>query len=174
MLVADPADWPAAIARARPQVLVIALGTTIAAVGGDKQAFRAVDHDLVVEVARAARAAGTRQVILVSSAGADAAARNFYLSVKGKTEAALGALNFPRLDILRPGLLRGRRGGALRPAERIGQIVAPLFDPLLRGSLARYRSVKAGAMAAAILALAGQPGRGRQVHASPDIHNLAH
>lgn len=173
MLVADPADWPAAIARARPQVLVIALGTTIATVGGDRQAFRAVDHDLVVDVARAARAAGTRQVILVSSVGADAAARSFYLSVKGETEAALNALNFPRLDILRPGLLRGKRGGKPRPAERIGQIVSPIIDLLLFGNLAKYGSVHAREVAAAILALAGQPGRGRHVHSTPDIHNLA-
>ena len=173
MLVADPADWPAAIARAQPQVLVIALGTTIATVGGDRQAFRAVDHDLVTDVARAARAAGTRQVIVVSSVGADATARNFYLSVKGETEASLNALNFARLDILRPGLLRGRRGGRPRPAERIGQMVAPLTDALLWGSLAKYRSIAATDVAAAILALAGAPGRGRHVHSTPDIHRLA-
>ena len=173
MLVADSSEWPAAIARAAPQVVVIALGTTIAAEGGDRQAFRAVDHDLVVAVARAARAAGTRQLILVSSVGADATTRNFYLSVKGETEAALTAMNFPRLDILRPGLLRGRRGGTPRPAERIGQIVAPLIDPLLRGRLAKYRSIRASDVAAAILALAGQAGRGRHVHATPDIHRLA-
>ncbi|KUR77918.1 NAD(P)H-binding protein [Novosphingobium sp. Fuku2-ISO-50] len=174
MLVADPADWPAAIARARPVTLVIALGTTIAAVGGDRQAFRAVDHDLVLDVARAARAAGTRQVILVSSVGADPDARNFYLSVKGETEAAVNHMGFSRLDILRPGLLRGHRSGPPRPAERLGQIIAPLIDPLLRGGLARYRSVRARDVATAILALAGQQGRGRHVHYTPDIHSLAH
>jgi uncharacterized protein YbjT (DUF2867 family) len=173
MLVADPADWPAAIARARPEVVAIALGTTIAAQGGDRQAFAGVDHDMVLDVARAARAAGTRQVILVSSAGADPAARNFYLSVKGKTEAALGRLNFARLDILRPGLLRGRRGGPPRPAERIGQIVAPLLDPLLPGRWSQFRSVHARDVAGAILALAGQPALGRHVHSSTDIHRLA-
>jgi len=173
MLVADPADWPAAIARARPEVLVIALGTTIAAQGGDRQAFRAVDHDLVLAVAQAARAAGTRQAILVSSVGADPTSRNFYLSVKGETEAALGRLNFARLDILRPGLLRGQRVGPPRPAERIGQIVAPLIDPLLQGRWSAYRSVHARDVAAAILALAGQPGLGRHVHFSMDIHRLA-
>jgi uncharacterized protein YbjT (DUF2867 family) len=173
MLVADPSDWAAAIARARPEVIVIALGTTIAAQGGDKQAFRAVDHDLVLDVARAARAAGTRQAILVSSVGADAASRNFYLSVKGETEVALNALNFARLDILRPGLLRGHRTGPLRPAERVGQVIAPIIDPLLQGRLAAYRSVHARDVAAAIFALAGRAGRGRLVHTSPDIHKLA-
>ena len=174
MLVADPAQWPAAIQRARPLVLIIALGTTMAAVDGERAAFRAVDHDLVLAVARAARAAGTRQLIVISSVGADPAARNFYLSVKGETEVALNALNFARLDIMRPGLLRGQRSGAARPAERIGQIVAPLFDLLLLGRLRAYRSVCARDVAAAIVALAGRPGRGRHVHSTVDIHNLAH
>jgi uncharacterized protein YbjT (DUF2867 family) len=173
MLVADPAQWPAAIARARPQVVVIALGTTMAAAGGDRAVFRAVDHDLVLAVAQAARAAGTRQLILVSSIGADPASRNFYLSVKGQTEAALNALNFGRLDILRPGLLRGARGGAPRPGERFAQIVAPVLDPLLRGRLRAYRSVRARDVAAAIVALAGQAGRGRHVHTWTDIHRLS-
>ncbi len=173
MLVADPVDWPAAIARARPETLVIALGTTIRTVGGDRQSFRAVDHDLVVESARAARGAGTRQVVLVSSVGADPASRSFYLSVKGETEAAVIKLGFARLDILRPGLLRGHRSGLARPAERIGQILSPLIDPMLHGRLAHYRSVHARDVAAAILALAGEQGRGRHVHYSPDIHRLA-
>jgi len=173
MLVADPAHWPDAIARAAPQVLVIALGTTIADQNGDKVAFRMVDHDLVRDVARAARSGGTRQVILVSSVGADPAARNFYLSVKGEAERALVAMNFPRIDILRPGLLRGRRYGRPRPAERLGQIVAPLLDTLLHGHMAAYRSVTARDMAAAIYALAGKASRGRYVHTSPDIHKLA-
>lgn len=173
MLLADPADWAGAIGRVRPPVVAIALGTTIRAVGGDRAAFRAVDHDLVLAVARAARAAGTRQVILVSSVGADAAARNFYLSVKGETEAAVNKLGFARFDILRPGLLRGERRGPARPAERLGQIVAPLFDPLLIGRLAMARSVHARDVARAIWALAGMSARGRFVHHTPDIHRLS-
>lgn len=174
MLVADPAEWSAAIARARPEVLVIALGTTMANVGGDRQKFVGVDHDLVLQVARAARTAGTRQLVLVSSVGADPASRNFYLSVKGKTETAVQALHFPRLDILRPGLLRGRRSGMPRRLERMGQIVAPLVDPLLHGRMAAFRSIHARDVARAIVALAGQTGRGRHVHATPDLLRLAH
>lgn len=173
MLVADPADWPAAIARAQPETLVIALGTTLKTVGGDRQAFRRVDLDLVVDTARAARAAGTRQVILVSSAGADAGSRNFYLSVKGEAEAAVNKLGFARFDILRPGMLVGHRAGPARPTERILQALSPVIDLALRGQWAKYRSVRAVDMAAAILALAGAGGRGRHVHFAPDIHSLA-
>ncbi|KAK0340637.1 hypothetical protein LTR94_029707, partial [Friedmanniomyces endolithicus] len=64
MLLSDPDYWPDAIAAARADVAVIALGTTIRAVGGDRDAFRAVDHDLVLTCARAAREAGVRQLIV--------------------------------------------------------------------------------------------------------------
>ena len=108
MLVADPAQWPAAIVRARPATLAIALGTTIKAVGGDARAFRAVDHDLVIACARAAREAGARQAILVSSAGADAASRNFYLSCQRRDRSGDQHAGFcssrhpPARDVDRP------------------------------------------------------------------------
>ena len=173
MLVADPADWPAAIARARPHTIVIAIGTTIGDQGGDRAAFRAIDHDLALTVARAARAAGARQAILVSSAGASAGSRNFYLSVKGEIEADIASLRFPRFDILRPGMLIGARQGRPRPAERVGQMLAPLIDPLMLGGLAAYRSVRGADMGAAILMLARLSALGRHVHDAMAIRALA-
>jgi hypothetical protein len=59
-----------------------------------------------------------RQLIAVSSVGAQPASKNFYLSVKGEVEDTLSRLRFGRLDILRPGLLRGRREGPLRRGTR--------------------------------------------------------
>ena len=174
MLLSDPAHWPEAIAAsaagagtepaASADCIVIALGTTIAAVGGDKAAFRAVDHDLVLSCATAAKAAGIRQAIVVSSVGANAGARNFYLSVKGETEDALARLHFTRLDVLRPGLLRGHREGPLRVGERIGMIASPLIDIVLHGKARRYRSIRAITVAGAALALVGARPDGRFVH----------
>lgn len=162
MVLADPAAWPDAIARAGAAALVIALGTTIKA-AGSQAAFRAVDHDLVLACARAAREAGVRQAILVSSVGAEAGSRNFYLSVKGQTEDALAKLHFPRLDILRPGLLLGRREGPARPGERLGMIASPLLNLALQGKARRYRSIRASDVADAALALVGMRPDGRFV-----------
>ena len=172
MLLADPARWPEAIAASgagsdlatSADCIVIALGTTIAAVGGDKAAFRAVDHDLVLACARAAKQSGIRQAIVVSSVGANAGARNFYLSVKGEIEDALAKLHFTRLDVLRPGLLRGHREGPLRAGERIGMIASPLMDMALHGKARRYRSIRATTVADAALALVGARPDGRFVH----------
>lgn len=164
MLLADPAEWGGAIAAARAHVLVCALGTTWRKAGKAEAAFRAVDRDLVLACARAARAADIGHMIVVSSVGADAASRTFYLRVKGETEEALGKLGFRRLDVLRPGLLRGRRRNDRRLGERLAMAASPLADLLLYGRYRKYRSISAADVARAILALAREKAAGRFVH----------
>lgn len=163
MLVGEPIDWPILIRAARAHVLVCALGTTIKVAGSQEQ-FRAIDHDLVRFAAEAAREAGIAHMVLVSSVGADRASKNFYLSVKGETEEALGRLGFERFDVLRPGLLRGRRE-AKRGVERIGQWLGPLADYLvLHGKWRRFRSIRASDMARGILGLVADKAPGHFVH----------
>ncbi len=162
LLVAPTDGWPDAIAAANADVLVCALGTTWAKAGKNEAAFSRVDHDLVLACGKAAKAAGIRQMIVVSSVGADAGAKNFYLRVKGEAEQALGKLGLTRLDVLRPGLLRGARG-ELRPAEKLGMIASPLADLLMHGSLRKYRSIKADVMAQAIIGLTKEKAAGRFV-----------
>jgi len=60
------------------------LGTTRRA-AGSQAAFRAVDHDLVVSFARLAASAGVERLVVVSSVGADAGAKNFYLRVNARS-----------------------------------------------------------------------------------------
>ena len=162
VLVADPENWADAIAAANARVLVSALGTTWKKAGKDEESFRAVDQELVVACGRAAKAAGIRQMIAISSVGADASAKNFYLKVKGETEQQIGKLGIPRLDVLRPGLLRGPRE-EVRPAERLGMIASPLIDLLLHGQYRKYRSVRADTMAQAIVGLTKEKAAGRFV-----------
>ncbi|WP_062782806.1 NAD(P)H-binding protein [Novosphingobium capsulatum] len=172
-LVIAPEHWGDAVAQVRPDVIVLALGTTIAAVGGDRAAFRAVDHDLTLRCATAARQAGVGHAILVSSVGADPSARAFYLATKGEVERDVAALGFARLDVLRPGLLRGARQGAVRPAERLGMAVAPLVDWALMGDLSRYRSIPAASVGQAIVNLASAQATGYFVHEFRSIHSAA-
>ena len=172
LLVADPAHWAEAIAAANADVLAIALGTTWRAAGRDEAAFRAVDKDLVLACAKAAKAAGVAQCIAVSSVGADAGSGNRYLRVKGEVEEALAKLRFARLDILRPGLIRGARAER-RLVERVTMVASPLLDRFLHGQLRRYRSIRATALADAILALASARPRGRFVHEHDALRRAA-
>ncbi|MGE8141153.1 NAD(P)H-binding protein [Novosphingobium sp. NPDC080210] len=162
VLVADPEHWDDAIAAANADVLVCALGTTWKKAGKDEAAFRAVDQELVLDCARAAKAAGIRQMISISSVGADPMAKNLYLKVKGETEQALGKVGLQRLDVIRPGLLRGPRE-ELRPAEKLGMIASPLIDLFLNGELRRYRSVHAETIVEAIIGLSREKMAGRFV-----------
>jgi uncharacterized protein YbjT (DUF2867 family) len=170
--VGPPEAWPALARTIGGEVAVSALGTTWRAAGSD-QAFRAVDFDMVVAFARAAREAGVKHMILASSVGADARSRAFYLRVKGEVEQALAALAFDRLDIIRPGLLRGERGTDRRLKERIAIAISPAVNLLLRGRLDRYAAIDATIVADAIMVLAREAAPGSFVHHNRDLHGLA-
>lgn len=169
---ADPQKWPALAASLTADVAVSALGTTMRKAGSEA-AFRAVDLDMVSAFAEAAREGGARQMIAVSSVGADAGSRNFYLRTKGEMEARLGALGFDRLDVFRPGLLRGPRGRDRRVGERIGIALSPLVNLVLHGPLDRYAAINASDVAAVMATVAGAPEPGTFVHHNRDILRLA-
>ncbi len=105
--------------------------------------------------------------------GADPLAKTFYLRVKGETERELTKVRFDRLDILRPGLLRGKREDDHRPAEKFGIAAAPVANLLLHGKLRQYRGIKAEVVAQAALALAKRAARGRFVHDNDAILRAA-
>lgn len=164
VFVADPGKWDEVIEALRPTAVICALGTTWKKAGRDEAAFRAVDHDLVLAVARAAKAHGVERFVSISSVGADPHTKSFYLKVKGETDRDLAKLGLGRLDVLRPGLLRGARPAERRLAERLAIIASPLVNPFLTGSRRKYRAIDAATVARAALYLATRPARGRFVH----------
>lgn len=165
-------DWPRLLDGEAVDVAVAAVGTTWAKVR-DWDAFEAIDRHAVTEFLKAAKAAGARHAIVVSSTMADASSRNRYLAIKGRMEADARALGFDRLDIVRPGLLRGSRGPERRWKERFGIRVSPLVNALLYGHLHKYRAIDGDTVARAIVALALGGGRGTQVHHNRELQKLA-
>jgi uncharacterized protein YbjT (DUF2867 family) len=173
LFVAEPARWGEVIEAIRPKAIICALGTTWKKSGEDEAAFRAVDQELVLAVAKAAKAHGVERFVHVSSSGADFASKNFYLKVKGEVERDLTKLRFDRLDILRPGLLRGHRKDDRRPAERLGIVAAPAINLMLHGKYRQYRAIHAETVAEAALALAKRAARGRFAHDNDGILRAA-
>lgn len=140
----------------------IALGTTIK-VAGSQEAFRAVDHDAVLAVARAARTAGATRLGLVSAMGADTGSRVFYNRVKGEVEQAVAQLGFATLVIARPSLLVGDRGVLGQPTRR-GEIVGESIGRILRPLIpANYRPIRAADVARTLVAAVAQGTPGRQL-----------
>ena len=172
LVLAESDQWPNVVAQLQPDAVISALGTTRRKAGSD-EAFREVDHDLVLELARAAKEAGVRNFVQVSSVGADQYSKNNYLRVKGETEKDLKALKFHRLDLLRPGLLRGKRQNDIRPLEKTGQVFAPVADIFLRGDKAKYRSIRAADLADAALDAATAKAGGQFVHEHDALMRLA-
>lgn len=166
-------DFPALTAADLPSEADVfcALGTTIRK-AGSQEAFRRVDFEYPCRLAEAARAAGARQLALVSSIGADARSGNFYLKVKGETEDAIAALGFPALHVFQPSILDGDRAEA-RPGERVGLVLTRLVGPVLLGGLARYRATPADAVARAMTAATRAAAPGRHVYRYPEIVRLA-
>lgn len=171
--LAEEAALTAQLRDASPTVdaYVCCLGSTIRK-AGSREAFLAVDRDLVLRLAGIARELGARQAIMVSSVGASAQSGNFYLRVKGETERALGDMGFERVDLLRPGLLLGEREES-RPGETIARVLTPFTNPLLRGPLRRYRGIAASDVAAAAVALLGRDEPGRFAHENADLVALS-
>jgi uncharacterized protein YbjT (DUF2867 family) len=148
-----------------------ALGTTMRK-AGSKQACRLVDLDYPLAAAKAARQAGARRFLLVSSVGADSGSNNFYLRTKGELEQQLSALGFSAIHIFRPSLLLGRRK-EFRLGERVMMAVAPLLNLPLVGSLRRYRAISAETVGQAMPAAAKKEDAGVFIYHYDEISALA-
>jgi uncharacterized protein YbjT (DUF2867 family) len=136
------------------------LGTTMRK-SGSQERFRAVDIDCVLAFARAARAAGARRFVVMSSVGAHPSSRNFYLRTKGEMEEELEGAGFESLDILQPSMLLSWRS-EMRPLELIAGALMPLVNPVLRGKYVPYRGISARTVGAAMLGAARSGRRGVQ------------
>ena len=116
------------------------LGTTLKK-AGSKQAFRRVDFEYVHVAAQLTRAQRAQSFVWISSVGANAKSRNFYLRVKGELENAIMRMpQLPNASAVRPSLLIGARDES-RFAEDIAQKTAPVWQALLKGPLKKYRPV---------------------------------
>lgn len=147
-LPADAAWW-------KVDAVICTLGTTIRD-AGSQVAFRKVDHDYPLAVARHALAHGATTFVLTSASGADADSRIFYSRTKGELERDLRALGYRSLCLVRPGLLGGERERR-RSLEHAGMQLLGAIGPLLSR---RYRVVPAERVAATLLqmALDAEPG----------------
>lgn len=147
------------------------LGTTMKQ-AGSREAFRRVDFEYPVQIARRARAQGARQYLLVSALGASVSSPFFYSRVKGEVEQAISALSFYGVYIFRPSLLRGARS-EVRRGERAAEKVLDRLDFLLKGPFSKYRPTPADAVAAAMIAVAKARPGGVRILEPPEIERAA-
>jgi uncharacterized protein YbjT (DUF2867 family) len=134
--VDPPPPWAAA------DHVFCALGTTMREAGSEA-AFRQVEFEYPVALARATLARGARHFLLVTALGAAADSRVFYNRVKGEVEAAITTLGFRSVTIARPSLLVGKRAEP-RLTEQLGKMLGLVAPP-------RWRPVSADRVARALV-----------------------
>ncbi len=107
----DISKWGGMISSLSPKPSVVfnAVGTTKAEAGGIQGQWE-IDHDLCIENAKAAKKAGVKTYVFISSAGT----RGFlsvyvpFSKMKVGVEDAIKELDFEHAIILRPGMVLGR------------------------------------------------------------------
>lgn len=159
-----PFDAPAFVDGAN---VFVTLGTTIKKAGSEA-AFRKVDFDLPLALARESVKAGARQFLIVTSVDSDPKARNFYLRVKGELEQEIDALSFQSVHVFRPSFLVGDRAES-RPGETIGVGFARALSPILLAGLRKYKPIRASIVAAAMARAAQEAKPGRHIYHYDDM-----
>lgn len=160
----DFADLPAAAPWWQAHAVLCTLGTTMKA-AGSSEAFRRVDFDYPLAVARLAHAHGTPTCVVVSAIGADAASRFTYNRIKGELEQALRQLGFAACTSVRPGLIGGERD-EFRMGERLSKLLLGAVGPLLPR---RWRLNPPERIASVMLEAALRPAAGFQVVSSQQL-----
>lgn len=155
VLVADIADTDSYASEIRGDELFICLGTTIKKAGSIR-AMEEADRDLPAAIAEAAVKNGISRAAVVSSIGADAKARSYYLRIKGEMEQLIAAAGFESAVIVRPSMLFGKRN-EFRFGEELGKVIMKIFGFLLVGRLRKYRGIKASQVARAVVRLINKP-----------------
>ncbi len=140
------------------------LGTTMKN-AKTKEAFRSVDYDAPLALAKISKENGAKKYLLISALGANKDSSIFYNKVKGEVEEAIGQLGFNSFHIFQPSLLTGPRREQ-RAGEEAAQVFYKIFGFLIPKKYASIESIK---VARAMIALAKDEKRGRVVHSSVEL-----
>ncbi len=135
-----------------------AIGTTRSKTP-DLSAYRKIDVDIPVNIARLSEKTGVKSFQLVSSVGANSLKSNFYLKMKGLVEDEVQKLNIPSISIFRPSLLLGKRN----PPRIAEQVSAVLMRPLHFLIPSHYKPVEAMQVAKAMICASKNQHRGNSI-----------
>jgi len=128
-------------------VLFSTMGTTIKKAGSQKVQYK-IDYTYQYTAARIAADNGIKQLVLLSSAGANAESNVFYSRIKGELDEVVQRLNFNSVAIIRPSMLVGNRK-EFRLAEKV-------FTPIMYAfswipGIRKYRPIKDTIVAKAMI-----------------------
>ena len=113
-----------------------------------KKDFFLVDFTYQLEIAKKAKEAGAKNISLISAVAADSNSWNYYLKTKGVLEEEIIKLGFESTNIFQPGHLTGNK---FRLDILLADAISLIFDPVLIGSLRKFRSISAKKLSVAVV-----------------------
>jgi len=119
----------------------------------DKEVYKRIDYGIPVKAAKLCVENGIDTFLVISSLGADPKSSVFYNRTKGEMERDVLKENIKNCYILRPSIILGDRSEK-RIGETIGIALMQFFRFILVGKLKKYRAIRAGKIADAMIYLA--------------------
>jgi uncharacterized protein YbjT (DUF2867 family) len=130
-------------------VVFCCIGTTKAKTP-DTDTYYKIDYGIPVAAAALAALNGIESYIVISAMGADKNSGIFYNRTKGQMQEAVLEQSIPKIHIMQPALIVANRPEN-RLGEKIASVVFKVVNPLLVGSLKKYRSIATGTIARAMI-----------------------
>ncbi|MGI1658708.1 MAG: NAD(P)H-binding protein [Desulfitobacterium sp.] len=146
------------------------LGTTIKK-ARTQEAFRKIDVEYPLEIARLAKEMGAEKFLVISSMGANPRSKMFYSRMKGLLEQELKQIAIGSLHIFRPSLLQGDRK-EFRLGESVSAFLSKRLPFLFAGPLSRYQPIEGKTVAMGMVLAAQGEAEGVFVHESYEIEKM--
>ncbi|NND92963.1 MAG: NAD(P)H-binding protein [Granulosicoccus sp.] len=137
----------------------------------DKAEFLQIDKHAVQNFAALCSEAGIEHFQLLSSVGANARSRSFYLRSKGELQDGIRALGFKRLSVFQPSMIltETNRYGFLQAATLA---LWPIVSHFLPGPLRKYRGIHVAQLGNAIAMNVRHPGSRFEILQWPEFVSL--
>jgi uncharacterized protein YbjT (DUF2867 family) len=147
------------------------LGTTIKK-AGSQEAFRQVDYEYPLGLAKLAVESDVERFLIITAMGADKSSNVFYNRVKGEVEEELRNSGIGTLHIFRPSLLLGERE-EFRLGEKLAILLSPILSFAMIGGLRKYKPIQANNVAKAMFLTGQTKVCGTFVYPSDDIQQIS-
>ena len=109
-----------------------------------KRAFKEVDLELVLEIARKAKDIGVQNIAVISAVGSRLNSLNYYLNIKAEMEQKILDLKFKKTFFAKPGHLLGFRDDSrIDNWVRVIEFLGKIYGYFMIGPLKKYRNIEA-------------------------------
>ncbi|MES2798513.1 MAG: NAD(P)H-binding protein [Bacteroidota bacterium] len=170
ILIGDFKTFAAMIENSPFDEIFLTLGTTKKNTPKQDEYYE-IDHDYPVLAAQIAKQSGARSVFIVTAIGANVNSKLFYPRMKGEVARDIIAIDFQHTHIFEPSMITGKRPES-RIIEKIFIPLFKLFNPLLAGSLTKYRGIDGKNIAKAMHNAAQQPSEKLKIYRWKEMMEL--